>query len=165
MVKTMRAFFCLLITLTSLAAATGSPAAEPYVVGDRFDAFTIRDQHEVIYTLTPEVRTVIAAFTMPVAKTTNRYLEKQPANFLPSNHAVFVANIYGMPSVGRFFALPKMRNYPHRIFLADAEHFFDRYPQQDGKLTVFRLDSSALITSIDFVEPEKGLPSVFNAAK
>jgi hypothetical protein len=161
----MRAFFCLLITFTSLAATAISSAAEPYVVGDRFDAFTTRDQHDVIYTLTPEIRTIIAAFTMPAGKTANRYFEKQPASFLPSHHAVFVANIYGMPSVGRFFALPKMRNYPHRIFLADAEHFFDRYPKQEGKLTVFRLDSSALITSIDFVDPEKGLPSVFTEAK
>ena len=165
MVKAMRAFFCLLLTLTSLVAITFAPAAEPYAVGDRFDAFTTRDQHDVIYTLTPEVRTIIVAFSMPVAKAANRFFEKQPVNLLPSHHAVFVANIYGMPSVGRFFALPKMRNYPHRILLADAERFFDRYSQQEGKLTVFRLDSSALITSVAFVEPEQGLPSLFPAAK
>jgi hypothetical protein len=60
-----------------------------------------------------------------------------------------------MPGIGRTFALPKMRKYPHRIILADEEHFLDRYPTEDGKLTLFRLDDAGKITEIKFIDPEK----------
>jgi hypothetical protein len=160
----MRAFFCLLIAFTSLSLGA-VPAAEPYKVGDAFDTFIANDQHEKAYTLSPDVRLIVVAFTMGAGKDANRFFEKQPAGFLSAHQAVFVSNIYGMPAVGRFFALPKMRKYPHRILLADAEHFFDRYPQQADKLTVFRLDSSAHISAIEFVDAGKDLPAVFATAK
>ncbi len=160
----MRAFFCLLLTVATLAVSSVS-AAELYKVGDVFAPFTTNDQHEKPYTLSPDVRLIIVSFTMGAGKDANRFFEKQPLSLFADHQAVFLSNIYGMPAVGRFFALPKMRKYPHRILLADAENFLERYPQQEDKLTVFRLDASARITAIEFVDPEKGLPAVFAGAK
>ncbi|MGC4074655.1 MAG: hypothetical protein QM760_19570 [Nibricoccus sp.] len=159
----MRAFFCPILAFFSLAVASASQAAEPYKVGDAFDPFTTQDQHEKSYTFEPGVRTVIVSFTMSAGKAANRFFEKQPSTFLADQQAIFVSNIYGMPSVGRFFALPKMKKYPHRILLADAEHFLDRYPKQEDKLTVFHLTPEAHITAIEFVDPEKNLPAIFSS--
>ncbi len=159
----MRAFFCLLLSLAAFGLTSTASAAESYKVGDAFDAFTTQDQHEKPYTFSPGSRLVLVSFTMSTGKDVNRFLEKQPAAFLDEHQALFLSNIYGMPSVGRFFALPKMKKYPHRILLADAEHFLDRYPRQDDKITVFRLDPDARITAIEFVDPEKKLADVFAA--
>ncbi|ATC63442.1 hypothetical protein CMV30_05450 [Nibricoccus aquaticus] len=159
----MRAFFCSAFAFVSLILADVSSATEPYKVGDLFESFTTQDQHEKSYTLEPTVRTIVVSFTMGVGKDANRFFEKQPATFLADQQSIFLSNIYGMPSVGRFFALPKMKKYPHRILLADSEHFLDRYPKQEDMLTVFRLAPDSKITAIEFVDPEKNLPAVFPA--
>lgn len=156
----------LLLTLTlTLALAAGARGAEPYKPGDVFEPFTTKDQHEQSYTFTPGVRTVIVSFAMGSGKDANQYLEKQPANFLASHQAVFIANIHGMPGIGRMFALPKMKKYPHRILLADDEHFLDRYPSRKDHLTVFTLDPQGRIDSINFIDPARAMPSIFAAKR
>lgn len=153
----------LAIVCTALAAVASEPPAAPYQPGDTFEVFTTKDQHGKDYTFTPGAKAVVVAFAMSPGKAVNRYLAQQPAEFLASRDIIFVSNIHGMPGIGRTFALPKMRKYPHRILLADAEHFLDRYPRQDDKITVFRLDPDARITAIEFVDPEKKLADVFAA--
>lgn len=140
-------------------------AAELYKTGDTLEAFTVKDQHEREFAFKPGPRAVIVSFSMSVGKDANGYFAAQPAGFLDQQNTLFIANIYGMPGIGRFFALPKMKKYPHRILLGDDEHLLDRYPVQDGKLTVVRLDPAAKITAIEFVDAEKGLPAVFAAKK
>jgi hypothetical protein len=44
-----------------------------------------------------------------------------------------------MPGIGRFFALPKMRKYSHRIILGDDASLLTPYPQQVAKVTVLTL--------------------------
>ncbi len=147
----------------TLALASAAFAAEPYKPGDLFAPFTTKDQHDQPYRFAPGVRTVIVSFAMGSGKDANTYFEKQPASFLADQKAVFIANIYGMPGVGRMFAMPKMKKYPHRILLADEENFLDRYPSQKDRLTVFTLDPSGKIEAIRFVNPEKEMASIFAA--
>ncbi|MEO0055091.1 MAG: hypothetical protein RLZZ50_1038 [Verrucomicrobiota bacterium] len=143
-------------------AARAADTAQTYKVGDTFASFTTKDQHEKDYTFEPgAVRVIVVSFEMSAGKDANAFFAEKGASFLGEHQAVFIANIYGMPSVGRFFALPKMKRYPHRILLADAETFLARYPARPGQLTVLRLDASARVTAIEFVDPEKGLPAVF----
>lgn len=149
--------------LLALLAATALPAAEAYKIGDVFAPFTTKDQHDKTYTLEPGVRMVIVSFDMGSGKDVNGYLERKPADFLASQQAVFIANIYGMPGVGRMFAMPKMRKYPHRILLADEEHFLDRYPVKKGRLTVLRLDGQGRVEGVEFPDPEKELNALFAA--
>lgn len=136
-------------------------AADAYKVGDTLVSFTVKDQHDQPYTFAPGPRIVLVSFVMGVGKDANGYFAKQPADFLAQHQTIFIANIHGMPGIGRFFALPKMKKYPHRILLGDDEHLLDRYPVQEGKLTVVRLDAAAKITAVEFVDAEKELPSVF----
>lgn len=72
---------------------------------------------------------------MDTGQAANGFLEEQGAGCLAKNQTLLIANIHGMPGIARTFALPKMRKYPHRVILADAEHFLDRYPNKDNHLT------------------------------
>ena len=112
-------------------------------------------------TFVPGVKSVVVSHTMSLGKSANTFFAAKGGAFLDEQKAVYIANIYGMPAIGRFFAMPKMKRYPHRILLADAEGFLARYPVRAEHLTVLRLDPAARITAIEFVEPTKGLPAVF----
>jgi hypothetical protein len=65
--------------LLLLAAAL---AAQPYRPGDRFDAFSTKDQHDRAYSFEGGVRRVIVAFEMGSGKAANAFFETQPADFL-----------------------------------------------------------------------------------
>ena len=155
----------LLFTLITFSAALSAAAAETglYQVGDTFTFFSTEDQHEKEVTLTagPETQHLIVSFAMGTGKSANRYFESKGATFLPSHQAVFLANIYGMPGIGRMFALPKMKKYPHRILLGDDEHLLDRFPQKPDHLTVLDLDSNGTITGIRFLDPKRQLDQLF----
>lgn len=162
MKSTPRLLALLLFVVSTLGLAA---APEKYQPGDPFAAFTTKDQHEKEYTYPGGARRVIVSFAMGTGKAANAFFEKQPADFLDREKTVFIANIYGMPGIGRAFALPKMKKYPHRILLADAEGFLDRYPAQDDMLTVLDLDEKGAVTQIRFVNPKKDLAALFAPAK
>jgi hypothetical protein len=147
--------------IVGLALLGAAFAAEPSKPGDRWEPFATRDQHDPSYRLAPGVRTVIVGFAMGSGQDANRYLGKQPAGFPADHHVVFGANIHDMSGVGRMFALPKRKKYPHRILLADAEHFLDRHPSQKDRLTVFTLDPAGKLEAIRFVNPERKMASIF----
>lgn len=151
----------LLLPLALVQAADSPP--DSYRVGDPITPFTIKDQHDqaLLVSAAEGIRHVIVSFDMPTGRDANRYFEKRGAAFLPENDAIFLANIHGMPAIGRLFALPKMKKYPHRILLGDDEHLLDRYPAQDGKLTVLDLAPDGRITAVRFLDPEKDLDQLF----
>ena len=151
----------LLAALAVVLSAATAFAAELYKVGDTFAPFTTKDQHEKDYTFAAGPRLVIVSFEMSEGKAANGFFAEKGAAFLDEQKTVFIANIHGMPGVGRFFALPKMKRYPHRILLADAGTFLERYPREDKKLTVIRLEETGVVAAIEFIDPEKGLPALF----
>ena len=132
-----------------LLLASSARSAEILSVGDVFPEFQARDQHDRNYVFEPGVRVVLIAFDMSPAKKANKFLAGQPADYLDRNQAVYVANIHGMPGIGRHFALPKMKKYPHRIILADAENLLSPFPSKEKRITVIRLNEQA----IDYWDP------------
>ena len=154
-----------LILLPLFAAALGAAdtPSDSYEVGDKFEPIAVKDQHEQAAQVAPAegTRHLIVSFVMGTGKDANRYFEKKGAGWLEQHHAAFLANIYGMPGIGRMFALPKMKKYPHRILLGDDEHLLDRYPEQKGKLTVFDFNADGTIANIRFLDPDKELDRLF----
>jgi hypothetical protein len=63
-----------------------------------------------------------------------------------------MANIHGMPGIGRMFALPKMKKYTHRIILGDDAALIADFPEQKGKVTVLGL-SNGKVTSVSYWDP------------
>jgi len=151
------------LLLAFLYCAAGAASPDPYVVGDQLAPLSVKDQHERDAHVSPgpDVRHVIVSFTMGTGKDANRFLERKGAKWLDEHNAVFLANIYGMPGIGRMFALPKMKKYPHRILLGDEEHLLTRYPEQKGKLTVFDLNADGTIAAIRFLDPDHDLGQLF----
>lgn len=136
------------LLLGSQARADGMLAA-----GDAFPAFEASDQHGIAYVFEPGTRMVLIAFEMGAAKAANRVLADQSPSFLDDHQAVYIANIHGMPGIGRRFALPKMRRYPHRIVLADDATLLTPFPHRKGLVTVLNLDAAAVIRSVSYWNP------------
>lgn len=148
---------------TAWLGAAETPAAS-YKIGDVLPGFTVTDAKENSYTYTPgDLDTLVVSFSMSPGKSVNGYLAQKPADYLEQHRAAFIANIHGMPGIGRFFALPKMKKYPHRILLGDSEELLAKYPSVDGKIAVISLDKKGAITAIRQLDPEKELDQLFPA--
>ena len=65
---------------------------------------------------------------METGKKANAALSALGKDYLPAKNAVYLANIHGMPGIGRMFALPKMKKYSHRIILGDDAALIARFP-------------------------------------
>jgi len=148
---------CSLLALypAALVAADAEKAPEILKVGSTFPKFEAKDQHDKPYAFQKGTRFVLISFDMSTGKKANKKLEEKGAEFLGQKKAVFISNIHGMPGIGRVFALPKMRRYPHRIILADAEHLLDPFPTEKDRVTLLTLDPEAKITQIAYWDPEK----------
>ncbi|MGA1205623.1 MAG: hypothetical protein ACO3ZW_07435 [Opitutales bacterium] len=152
MLKTIRTKLGILCLLP-LSAFAGTGQLSP---GLFFPELTAQDQHEEAISISPGVRHVVVTFSMGEGKKTNAYFAGKGAGFLAAKNAVLINDIHPMPGVGRMFALPKMRKYPHRIFLADEEGLLDPFPRQVGLVTVFDLDEELRILAIRFWDPASG---------
>lgn len=127
--------------------------AAPYETGQRVESFQAKDQFENAFTLKPaETRFLLVSHDMETGKKANAALTALGKEYLPGKKAVYVANIHGMPGIGRMFALPKMKKYSHRIILGDDEALIARFPAQTGKVTVLAL-SDGKVRSIQYWTP------------
>ena len=92
---------------------------------------------------------------METGKKANAVLNGLGKEYLGNKKAVYIANIYGMPGIGRAFALPKMKKYAHQIILGDDAALIARFPEQQGKVTVIAL-SGGNVKSVSYWAPGNG---------
>lgn len=144
------------LTATVLATAAltmGLSIAAPYAQGSKVESFTAKDQHENAFTLKPaETDFLLVSHDMETGKKANAALNAMGKEYLGTKNAVYVANIHGMPGIGRLFAMPKMRKYVHRIILGDDEALIAKFPEQKDKVTVLKL-SDGKVASITYWTP------------
>ncbi len=127
--------------------------AAPYEKGQSIAPFQAKDQFENAFTFKPaETNFLLISHDMETGKKANAVLSPLGKDFLGSKKAVYMANIFGMPGIGRMFAMPKMKKYNHTIVLADDEALIARFPAQAGKVTVLTL-SSGKVTAIAYWTP------------
>ena len=139
---------CFLTTLVS-----AKPAVATYQVGNRVKSFQAKDKNGVKFGFKKGIKFLLVSFDMKTGKKANKLLHAKGAAYLTDKKAVYVTNIYGMPKIGRAFALPKLKRYAHPIILADAKGLLDPFPTQSKRVTILKLDSSAKIISIIFWDP------------
>ena len=152
--------------LVFVLCAVAAGAAEIYKVGDTLEPFAVKDAKGGDFDYAAgKLSFLIVSYEMQPAKTVNGYLEKKPSDYLETHRAAFLADIHGMPGIGRFFALPKMKKYPHRILLADSDTLLARHPTKAGCVTVFSFNDKGLITEIRHLDPEKDLDALFPGAE
>lgn len=124
-----------------MLAGMVSAFAAPYTTGDRVDGFTVKTQHGEAFEFKPaEARFLLVSHDMDTGKKANAVLTAVGKEELAKKKTVYLANIFGMPGIGRMFAMPKMRRYAHTILLGDDANLIARFPQQAGKVTVLKLE-------------------------
>jgi hypothetical protein len=139
--------------LATTALAIGLSFAAPYEAGSRVDAFTAKDQHEQTFTLKPaSTDFLLISHDMETGKKANAVLNGLGKDYLGGKKAVYIANIFGMPGIGRAFALPKMKKYVHQIILGDDAALIARFPEQKGKVTVLAL-AGGKVKSVSYWVP------------
>lgn len=121
--------------------------------------FSLPNQFDEKQTIDNRIETIIVSFEKETGAEVNEYLSHQDKAFLQQHHAVFIANISGMPSIiTKMFALPKMRDYKHSILLIYDEND-NRFTHQENKSTLYKL-KNGVIQSISFITKED-LQTVF----
>ncbi len=135
-----------------LFAAVAAQSADQYATGSRVASFSANDQFGAPFKLAPDCRALLVSFDMGTSKLANQKLSALGKDFLPKHQAVFVADIHGMPAIGRTFALPKMRSYAHRIVLADSETLLAPFPRKEKLVTVLLLQKEK-VTGIRYWNP------------
>ncbi|MDA7866117.1 hypothetical protein N9A70_05025 [Akkermansiaceae bacterium] len=130
-------------------------SADPYELGSKVKSFTAKDQHGKEFTLGKETRFLLLSDDMATGKLANAALTKKGAEYLPKKKAVYVANIFGMPAIGRMFAFKKMKTYQHRIIYGDDKDLMTPFPKHPAHVTVLRLDGEGKVTRISYWNPEK----------
>jgi hypothetical protein len=127
--------------------------ADPYGLGSKVKSFTAKDQHGKDYTLGGKTQYLLLSDDMATGKITNAALTKKGAEYLPKKKAVYVANIFGMPAIGRMFAFKKMKTYQHRIIYGDDKDLMTPFPKHPAHVTVLKLDPDGKITRISYWNP------------
>lgn len=124
-----------------------------FSVGDKIGNFSLLNQFDEKQTIDGSVKTMLVSFEKGTGADVNEFLSKQSTDFLKQHHAVFIANISGMPMViTKMFALPKMRGYKHPVLLIYDEND-TRFKSQEEKTTLYRLEEG-VIKSIEFITQE-----------
>lgn len=142
------------LTLVAAGAFATPASAAPYAVGEKVESFQAQDAAGKAFSFDPgATRFLLVSPDMDTGKKANAALDALGAGYLPGKKAVYVANIHGMPAIGRKFALPKMRKYAHRIILGDDAALMSRFPKQSGKVTVLAL-SGGKVASIRYWSPD-----------
>lgn len=146
-------------TIFSIIAATTmitAAIAAPYSKGDKIDSFNSKDQYSVAYDFKPSaMKFLLVSHDMDTGKKANGILTTLDKEYLPSRKAVYLANIHGMPGIGRMFAIPKMKKYAHRIILGDDAGLIAKFPEEKGKVTVITI-SNGRVKSLKYWSPGEG---------
>ncbi|WP_320035536.1 hypothetical protein [Halarcobacter sp.] len=133
--------------------------ANSFKVGDDIGHFSLPNQFDEKKDVDSKIQTIIVSFEKDTGKDINTFLASKKADFLDKHHAVFIANISGMPSIiTKLFAMPKMRDYKHSILLIydDADN---RFVNKEEKSTLYKLENG-VIKSISYITKDN-LEEVF----
>lgn len=120
--------------------------------GDIMETYSLEDQHGALQNLQPGTEVVIMSFDMKVSKEFHKTLKGKEKTYLSDNKIEYIVDIRGMPSlVTWMFAGPKMRKYKFPILLVKEGNFPDKFPKQEGKFTILKLDPQHNITDISYI--------------
>lgn len=141
------------IIAVTTALALVPANADPYATGSKVAAFSAKTQHDKDFTFKPaDTRFLLVTHDMETGKKANAVLTTVGPENLVRKKVIYLANIHGMPGIGRMFALPKMRKYSHTIILGDDAALIAKFPEQKNKVTVLKL-SGGKVTSVKYWSP------------
>ncbi len=129
-------------------------------VGEAVPTFKINDQFEKAQVIKADAKNIIVAGDRDASEVIRDYLLEKGKGFLESNNSYYVADISGMPSlITKFFALPKMQDYPFSILLVTEEQS-KSFTKKEGQITVYSVENGK-VTNKKFIKTAEELDAVF----
>ena len=120
-------------------------------IGERLTPWTLQDQHDQPYTLDEKTQVLLVARNMDGSKLLKAALEKQAKGYLEARNVVFLADVQRMPSlIGKFIAIPAMRDYNYRVVLDRDGKVAANYPGAEDKVLWLQLDNGTLVSQQEF---------------
>lgn len=148
----------LLLTLSVGVLAVASAWAQP----ESMQPLRLKDQNEVPVKVSANIRYVLFAHDMSGKDLVEDMLSDKPADYLDTHHALFVADISGMPRIiARMFAYPSLRKLPYRVLLDEVGNRTADWERRDSAVTLFRLDNFN-VTGFDFIDTKEALEEAIN---
>jgi hypothetical protein len=130
-------------TALLLAALLSWPAlalAAPPQPGQAFPELALKDQHDQAWTVGADTKLVLFAAGRKASNLMQTVLADQPAGFLASRRAVYLADMSRMPGfVTRTFDLPALREMPFVVGVVLDEALLSDWPRQDGAVALIAL--------------------------
>ena len=140
----MKIVLALLLSAATLLAQAAN-------VGDTLTPWTLNDQFDQPYTLNQNTRILLVARDMKAAQMVKAAIEDQPKGYLEARHAVFLADVHGMPSlIAKLFAIPSMKGYKYRVVLDRDGKIADQYPGDKKQILMLQLDNGKLVSQQAF---------------
>ena len=142
------------IALVLLLSALSMPAFAANI-GDHLTPWTLQDQHDQPYTLDAQTRVLLVARNMDGSKLVKAALENQPKGYLEARNVAFLADVQRMPSlIGKFIAIPAMRDYSYRVVLDRDGSIAAHYPGAEDKVLWLQLDDATLVAQQEFASAD-----------
>lgn len=121
--------------------------AGPVEPGRHLPALHLKDQHDREWYVHADTRLLIFAAGRKASNLVLAVLGPQPRGFLAGRHAVYLADMSGMPGfVTRSFALPALRDQNFEVGVVLDEQTLAGWPRQDGAVTLIRLDQGRVVS-------------------
>lgn len=131
----------------AMALACGLAGAAPVQPGQPLPHLELKNQHDQAWQVTPQTRLVIFAAGRKASNLVMEVLAPQPAGFLGSRHAVYLADMSRMPGfVTRTFALPALREQKFEVGVSLDEKTLSDWPREDDAVTLIRLENGRVVS-------------------
>ncbi|PAA45384.1 FAD/FMN-containing dehydrogenase [Pseudomonas fragi] len=150
----MRIALVLLLSAFSMLAQAAN-------IGERLTPWTLNDQHDQPYTLDEKTRVLLVARNMDGSKLVKAALENRAKGYLEARNVVFLADVQRMPSlIGKFIAIPAMRDYSYRVVLDRDGTVAAQYPGAEDKVLWLQLESGKLMSQQEFSSADELRPAL-----
>ena len=150
----------ILILLALAISFVGADALKISSPISGFNKFAYENPDGQKMTIPDTTKTIVVSFEKDTGKLVNNYLDtKQPA-YLSRLNSVFIADINRMPTIiTKLFALPKLRDYKHPIYLHYQEEFEKYVPSKEEQITIIKLKDKK-VQSISYISTQDELKAV-----
>ena len=133
----MQKILFFLITAILTLDANSLKIDSPLSILDKYEYVTPDDRKVRI---PHKSKLLIVSFEKKTSALVNDFLVSQEKYYLQKNHSLFIADIHKMPRfITNMFALPKMKEYKHLLYLHYGKEFAHAIPSKDKHLTLIEV--------------------------
>jgi NADPH-dependent ferric siderophore reductase len=115
-------------------------------------SINLKDQHEKPVAIAPDTKLVFFVTEMGGSRLMTKALIALPPNTLQNKHAVYIADISGMPAIfSTIVALPRLQKMGYTVGLIRDSKEGASLPRKPGTVTVLKVEAGK-VSAIDFAK-------------